>query len=223
MALSAVKTVILYLAVVSALRLMGKRQVGELQPSELVVAIMISEIASVPMQSKDVPLLDGIVPIFTLVLLELIFSILVLKSEALRRLFSGSPGIVVRNGKIVEKELRRMRINIDDLLEELRLSGYCDLSEVESALLETNGQVSIIPKASFRPLTPSDMKIQPKQQYLSHTVISDGILRRKNLAGAGVDETWLYDKLSCYNITDIKQVFYMSVSDDKKIFLQLKE
>ena len=223
MGISYVRTILLYICVVTALRIMGKRQLGELQPSELVVAIMISDLATVPMQSKNIPLLDGIVPIFTLVTLELIVSICVLKSEKLRRLITGHPTQIIADGKFIPIALSSLRICVDDILEQLRLAGYSDINQIDSALIETNGQLSVIPKESDRPLTCRDVKLYPKQTHVPHTVISDGKLRPKNLRGAGVNEKWLRDKLKKYNVTDYSKVFYMSVSDEKEIFLQIKE
>lgn len=223
MGLSFVRTVVLFFCVVVALRLMGKRQLGEMQPSELVVAIMISDLASVPMQAKGTPLLDGIVPIFTLVVLELLFSVVIMKNEFLRRVITGQPTVIIENGRFVERALGRLRLCVDDVLEQLRLAGYSDLGEVESAIIETNGQLSIIPKEASRPLTCEDMKIYPAQTHIPHTIIADGILRRGNMAGAGVDESWILKELQPYSVTDLSQVFYLSVTDDRKLFVQLKE
>ncbi len=223
MALLIIRSFILYVTVIFAMRLMGKRQLGELQPTELVIAFMISDLASVPMQSKDISLLDGIIPIFTLVVSEIIFSFLIMKSRTVRKLFSGSPESIIKNGKIIEKNLERLRINTDDLLEQLRLSGYYDLNEIHSAMLETNGQISIIPKSTSRPLTPNDMNISPDQEKVSFTIIADGKMRKNNLSVIGVDEKWVYKTLSSYNIKDIKSVLLLVADEDKKIFLQIRD
>ena len=140
-----IRTLILYLIVVISMRIMGKRQIGEMQPSELVVAIMISDLASVPMQAIDLPLLSGIVPVFTLIVAEIIMSVLGLKSRLLRKLISGEPSVIISNGHVNEKELARLRFNLNDLLEQLRISGNFDITEIETAILETNGQLSIVP------------------------------------------------------------------------------
>lgn len=223
MGISFIRTAILYIFVVAALRIMGKRQLGELQPSELVVAIMISDLATVPMQSKRASLLEGIVPIFTLVSLEILLSVLVLKSEKLRRLITGSPTKIIENGHFLQHALASLRLCTDDVTEQLRLAGYSDITQIDSAVIETNGQISILPKEASRPVTCHDLKIKPPQQHFPHTVISDGKMRLNNLRSAGVNREWLKKKLSEYNVTDINSVFYMSVSDDKKIFLQIKE
>lgn len=222
MGVSFIRTMVLYLCVVIALRIMGKRQLGELQPSELVVAIMISDLASVPMQSKNIPLLDGIVPIFTLVFLELIFSILVLKSEKLRSLITGRPVQIIKNSKFIIGALSSLRLSVDDVLEQLRIAGYSNIEEVDSAIIETNGQLSVIPKEENRPLMCGDMNLSPKQTYAPYTIISDGKIRKSNLARADLTEEWLDKKLKKLNISNIKDVIYMSVNNEKHIFFQIR-
>lgn len=217
------RTVILYVCVVTAMRIMGKRQLGELQPSEFVIALMISELATIPIGTEDVPILHGIVPITALVCLELLCSVLVIKSEFLRRIITGSPIQIIKDGKFIYKRLRSLRICIDDVAEQLRLAGYSSISQIDSAIIETNGQLSVVPKESERPLTCGDMNLSPSQTRVPHTLISDGKLRKNNLKGAGVSEEWLKKKLSRYNITDYSQVMFLSVTDDKEIVLQLSE
>ncbi len=218
-----IRTAILYICVVTAMRIMGKRQLGELQPSEFVVTLMISEIASIPLDKTDTPLLHGILPIFALVLLELASSILVVKSEFMRRLITGSPIQIIRDGKIIMSTLSKLRICIDDIMEQLRLAGYSSISQIDSAIIETNGQLSVIPKEEERPVVCRDLKLSPPQTHVPHTVISDGVLRRKNLEGAGLSEEWLKKKLKKYNITDYSQVAFLSITDEKELCLQISE
>lgn len=217
------RTIIVYLCVVTAMRIMGKRQLGELQPSEFVIALMISELATIPIGENDVGLMHGIIPIFALVLLELLCSVLVIKSELLRRIITGSPVQIIKDGQFLYKRLRSLRICIDDVLEQLRLAGYSSISEIDSAIIETNGQLSVVPKESARPVICSDLNLSPPQTHVPHTVISDGKLRKRNLEGAGVSEEWLKKKLARYNITDYSQVMFLSITDDKKLVLQLGE
>lgn len=223
MGISFIRTIILYLCVVLALRLMGKRQLGELQPSELVVAIMISDIACVPMQSVNMPLLDGIIPIFTLVLVELLFSIAVVKSEKLRKFITGRPSQIIKDGKLIAGKLTELRISVDDVIEQLRLAGYPEFDEVDSAFVETNGQISIIPKESARGVNCDDLKLSGKQTHVPYIIISDGKLRRENLPLAGLNENSIKKYLSSQNIKSIKEVFLMLASDGKSIFIQKKE
>ncbi len=218
-----IRTIVLYICVVTAMRIMGKRQLGELQPSEFVIALMISEIATIPIDKQETPLFHGIIPIFALVLLELFCSILVIKSETMRRIITGSPIQIIKDGKIMMKRLKGLRICIDDVMEQLRLAGYSAISEIDSAIIETNGQLSVVPKETHRPVICSDLNLSPKQTHIPHTVISDGVLRKRNLEGAGVSEEWLRKKLVRYNITDYKEIAFLCVTDDKKIVIQIAE
>lgn len=158
MAISFYRTIILYLIVVVSLRIMGKRQIGELQPSELVIAIMISDLATIPMQETGIPLASGVIPIVTLIVLEVLSSFWSLKSKKFRTFATGRPSMLVENGQPNIVEMRRLRFNYDDLMEELRLWGLNDISEVQYAILETGGQLSIILKEENRPLTLGQAK-----------------------------------------------------------------
>lgn len=139
------RTVILYILIIVGVRLMGKRQVGELEPSELVLSLLIADLASVPMQDLGAPLHTGIIPILTLLSLTTILSVLTMKSIRFRAILCGKPSIIIRNGKLEQEEMRRNRLTVDELLEELRCQGHPDISTVQYAILETNGQLSILP------------------------------------------------------------------------------
>ena len=217
------RTIILYLCVVTAMRIMGKRQLGELQPSEFVVALMISDLASIPLGERGVGIFRGILPIIALVMMELLFSVLVLKSETMRKIITGSPEQIIKDGKIMMKSLRKLRICTDDVMEQLRLAGYSSISQIDSAIIETNGQLSIIPVESERPVICKDLGLSPAQTHVPHTIISDGVLREENLHGAGLNEKWLQKKLSKYNIKNYSQVAFMSVTDENEIVLQISE
>ncbi len=219
-----VRTLILYIAVVASLRIMGKRQIGELQPSELVVAIMISDLASVPMQAIDIPIISGILPVITLIIAEVLMSFLSLKSRRMRKIISGEPSIVIYDGKINEKELERLRFNINDLLAELRLNSCHDISDVEVAIIETSGKLSVIPKDAARGVTVEDMQNENiRRDGLPCTVIADGELNEKELMRSGKSRKWLDDKLRKNGIKDIKEVFMASVDAEGELFLQKKD
>ena len=218
-----IRTIILYICVVTAMRVMGKRQLGELQPSEFVIALMISELASIPISEKDIPLYHGIIPIAALVFLELVFSVLVIKSELMRKIITGSPVQIIKDGKLLMKRLSHLRICIDDVMEQLRLAGYSSISEIDSAIIETNGQLSVVPKEESRPVICSDLNLSPQQTHVPHTIISDGVLRKRNLEAVGINEKWLKKKLARYNITDYSQVAFLSVTDEKELVLQISE
>jgi len=161
------RTIILFLLVMIVIRVMGKRQIGELQPFELVLAIMIAELATVPMEDKEIPLINGIIPILTLLLLQVAITFISLKSDKLRGVISGTPSVLIENGKIIESELRKLRYNLTDLLEQLRLKNFPNIADVEYAILETSGELSIIPKSQKRPVTPEDLNIPTSYEGLT--------------------------------------------------------
>ena len=181
MIISCVRTFILYFAVIVAMRLMGKRQIGEMQPFELVVTLMLSDLAAVPMQETGIPLLSGVVPIGVLLFLEITLSFISLKSKRARAFLLGRPAILIRGGKLNEKEMRRLRINIDDIQDELRKKDIASISEVEIAILETDGNISAFPMADGG--------------GLPYTLISDGRIIDKNLQKSGVSRKKLRDML----------------------------
>ncbi|MBE7047894.1 MAG: DUF421 domain-containing protein [Ruminococcaceae bacterium] len=222
MHLALIRTLILYIVVIGALRLMGKRQIGQLQPSELVVAMMLSELASIPMESVGTPLTAGIIPILTLMIAETTFSFLTLKSRRMRKILSGSPTILIEKGQILESELERLRYNIDDLLEELRTSGYANILDVEYAIIESNGNLSVIPKSNKRPLTPEDIKLNPQYEGIPFLLVTDGRLNQQAMNDAGVTIEWLLEQLKTYNIYDIEDVFLATLDSSGKLYVQKK-
>lgn len=199
-----IRTIILYIAIVFAMRLMGKRQIGQLEPSELVIAIIISDLASIPVENTDIPLIHGIVPIFTLVMCEVLFSAATLKWKRFRTFMTGTPEILITNGKIDEKKMRSLRINTDDLLEELRKAGYPKIDSVYTAVLENNGVLNVIPKVQERPLTPKDIGCKLSQEQLPYMLVSDGVLMKKQLSATGKDEVWLKKELQKQGIEHIR-------------------
>ncbi len=217
-----VRTIILYILVVIAIRLMGKAELSELQPYEMVIIIMIAELASLPMETVEMPFINGVVAIFTLVFLQIIISFITLKSEKARALICGRPTILIEKGQIIERELKELRINVNDLVEQLRIKSYSNIDDVEFAILETNGELSVIPKSSKKPLTPSDMNIYVSQECLPISLIIDGKINQQNLNKTSVDFNWLYRELKKKNINDISDVLYASIDQDKKLSIHLK-
>ncbi len=217
-----IRTVILYFTVILSLRLMGKRQIGELQPSELVAAIMISDLASVPMQDVELPLLSGIIPVLALMATELVLSFASLKSKGVRRFISGSPSIVIYKGRINERELRRLRFHINDLLEELRQNNCPNIADVEAAVLETNGQLSVIPKVSARSVTAADLGLDTAAEGLPYNLVSDGTVNPSELKRSGHDRQWLSDELAARGIRAVKDVFLASLDENGEMFVQIK-
>jgi uncharacterized membrane protein YcaP (DUF421 family) len=201
---------------------MGKRQIGQLQPYELVVIIMISELAAIPMQNTGIPLLSGLVPIFILVAAQVTLSYISLKSERARGVICGTPSIVIENSRIVEDELRRLRLNLNDLLEQLRLKNVADISDVEYAILETGGQLSVILKSEKRPVEPQDLNISPEYEGLPTTLIIDGHVIKENLKKVDLDMNWLQSELSKAGVNNVKDVFFASLDTHKQLYYQLK-
>ena len=206
-----IRTVILYLLIITGLRLLGKRQLGELEPAELTLTLIIADLASVPMQDNGIPLLTGLIPIAVLLCLATILSVLSVKSIRFRTLLCGRPSVVISEGIIVERELRKNRLMVDELLEELRIQGYTDLTDIKFAVLETNGNLSVLPRASQRPVTAAQMKLKPEETGLPVIVISDGRLLSNTLAAQGRSEKWLYRQLAMHGLTSPKQAFLLTV------------
>jgi uncharacterized membrane protein YcaP (DUF421 family) len=167
---------------------MGKHQIGQLQPYELVITILISELAAVPMQDTDIPLINGIIPILTLLLIQITLSLLSLKSAKARRIICGGPSILIENGKIQQPELTKLRYNIIDLLEQLRLKDIPNIADVEYAILETSGKLSVIPKSQKRPVNPEDLKITTLYEGLPISLIIDGNLQRNHMKKSRLTE-----------------------------------
>jgi uncharacterized membrane protein YcaP (DUF421 family) len=205
------------------MRLMGKRQIGEMQPFELVIAIMVSELASLPMQDTRIPLVHGVIPIITLLLLQAVISVAELKSEVARTIFSGKPSIIIKDGKIDIKQLKYDRFNINDLLEELRLQGYYNIEDIEYAILETSGQLSVIPKTELEPASKQDLKIETTQDKLPITLILDGRVNNHNLKVIEKNNSWLQNELKKNNIPSVDKVFIALIDSKGKFFYQLKE
>ncbi len=206
-----IRTIVLYLLIIIGLRLLGKRQLGELEPAELTLALIIADLASVPMQDNGIPLLTGLIPIAVLLCLATILSVLQAKSIRFRTLLCGRPSVVISDGVVVEQELRRNRLTVDELMEELRIQGFADPRVVKFAVLETNGQLSVLPRASQMPVTAAQMELDPQETGLPVIVISDGRLLHRNLTAQGRDEKWLYRQLAVHGKTSPKQVFLLTV------------
>ena len=209
-----VRSLVLVLFAIFSIRLMGKRQVGQLQPFELVIAIMIADLAATPMESLDTPLWRGIVPMLTLVVLHQLLTLLSLKSQKVRAILSGTPTIVITKGKIDAKALEKLCFNLNDLLEELRSGGVLSPSEVGCAIMETSGKLSVFPHSQKRPLCPKDMDIQTSYEGVPMTLVVDGRIERHNLPLAGVSERWLRDKLKDAGYTDLRRVLLCYLDTD---------
>ena len=214
---------ILYFLVVVVMRMMGKRQIAQMQPFELVITILIAELAATPMENSSIPLISGVIPILTLLSIQVLVSFISIKSEVFREIVCGKPSILINKGKIVQSEVRRLRINMNDLLEQLRSKDYPNVSDVEYAILETNGQLSIIPKPDKRQVNVSDLRIQTEMEELPITLIVDGKLIEKNLKRTGHKEVWINQQLKKANINKIEDAFFAFLSTDGIFHAQSKE
>lgn len=217
-----IRAAILYLFVVIIMRVMGKKQIGELQPTELVVALLIADLSAVPMANINTPILYGIIPVLTLFIIEELFSFVALKSDKARGIIYGKPSILIEHGKILENELRKLSFNINDLLEQLRLNGYSSVDDVEFAILETSGKLSTIPKASKRPVNTTDLNLSVSPSVLPTTVIIDGRVLSSNLKLRGLDDEWLLKKLKKDNVTSPHHVFFAFIAENNKLYFQIK-
>ena len=218
-----IRTIILYILIIAGVRLMGKRQVGELEPSELVLSLIIADLASVPMQDYGIPLLTGVVPILTLLAVTMILSVLTMKSVRFRALLCGRPSMVIQNGTLVQGEMAKTRLTVDELLEELRIKGYTDISQIKYAILETNGQLSVLPCANQKPPTARDLKVSVEEAGLPRGVISDGKLLERNLKALGHDRPWLDKQLSQRGCRDLSKVFLLLVDEADAVYFAEKE
>ena len=212
-----IRSLLLVCAAVLAMRLMGKRQIGQLQPFELVIAIMIADLASTPMASLDIPLWHGIMPLFTTVALHQLFTLLSLKSQMLRAFFSGRPTVIINRGKIDHKALEKLCFNLNDLLEELRAGGILTPTEVDTAIMETSGKLSVFPKSQNRALTPQDMGLQTGYEGIPLTLVMDGKLQKSNLPLCGRDAEWIQKHLKRLGFERIEDVLLCYLDTDGRM------
>ena len=222
MLLTYIRTIVLYLVLIAVIRMMGKRQIGEMEPSEFVVTMLVANLASIPMQDGGIPLYSGLVPILTVLGVELILTALSMRSVKLRQLLCGKPVILIENGKILQSNLRSTRITLDELTELLRGKDVLTPDAVQYAILETNGNLSVFPFPEQKPATAKDAKINPTAQFLPYTIIADGYLYRDNLRLAGKDDRWLRKQLQKRKAT-IASTWLMTVDGAGQILWQEKE
>ena len=218
-----VRTIILYFVVVFVMRLMGKRQLGQLQPYELVITIMISELATLPMQDLRLPLLLGIIPILTMLILQIILSEIQLHCESLRKVIDGKPSILLRDGRLDTAALREQRINVDDLMEELRISGYFNFSDLAYIILENNGQLSIIPKADLAPVTKRDLNIPTIQDTLPVILILNGKVQHSNLKSINKSDKWLENQIKSKKANSYEEIYLAMMDSNENFYCQKRD
>ncbi len=210
-----IRTIILYLVVIATMRIMGKRQIGELQPTELVVTILLSEIVAIPMQDNDIPLVNTFIPVFVLVGFEILISIISLKSVRFRSLMQGNSLIIIRNGIIDQQQIKRLRYSVDDILEALRRKDVFDISQVQYAIAETNGEISVMLKSEYSPVIRSDLKLKPNDDTLPCVVIADGEIIQSDFKDCGMTMEKL-QKIIKNDKINVKETLLMTIDKNGK-------
>lgn len=222
MLITFIRAIILYIVVLIVMRLMGKSEIGQLQPFELAISIMIADLASVPMSELGIPITNGIIPILALLVMYMVISLLNMKSVNIRKIMSGQPSLLIYRGKIDEKVLKKERITINELQERLRGNNIFNLSDVEYAILETNGDVTVIPKPEKKNLTPQDFNMAPEYEGIPYDLVVDGKVMKENLKAIGRDEIWLEKQLKKFDVN--KENTLIATIDGKgNFFCQSKE
>lgn len=222
MIISLIRTAVIYGAVICVIRLMGKRQIGEMQPSELVVTILISEIASIPLENNGVPVINALASLALIVCFEIISSALNLKSHRLRAVIQGHPVTVIRNGKIDNKALKELRITVSDLLSALRQKDVFEVSQVDYAIVETNGKISVMLKPEFQPATVSDTGQTPAKTGMPYAIICGGEMIEEAMLESGTDMAQL-NKILTKQGTDIRNIIVLTVRQDGNVYCQKEE
>lgn len=217
------RALVLYFVVIFSIRLMGKRQIGELQPSELVITILVSNIATLPIEDINLPLATGLIPIISLVCFDVIMSIVTLRFKSVRRIVSGKPRIVVCNGVVDQKALKQLRYSVDDMMEGFREQGVFDINEVQYAIVETTGRINVLQKKDYQPITLDITQHKNSaSQNPPQVIIEDGVVSQKALSLLGLNEKWLNNVLN-KNKVKPKDVFLLSSDEDKNYTIIKKD
>lgn len=216
------RTVLVYVLLIATMRLMGKRQLGELEVSELVTTLLVSEIASLPIVDKNIPLAYAVIPLVTVLTLEVSLSVILIKFPKLKGVASARPSVLIRRGVLDQKEMRRIRISLDELISEVRQAGISSLADVDYAILEQNGKISILTRKEAQAPTAKDMQLSPPETGIMHILIEDGCIDRYNLELMQLDDAWLSQALSQKGLT-AKEVFFLGADDAQNLYWIEKE
>ena len=216
------RTVIVYVILIGTMRMMGKRQLGELEISELVTTLLISEIATLPIGDPQIPVIYAVIPLVTILALEVTLSVILLKCPRLKNVASTRPSVLIRHGEVDQREMRRIRITIDELISEIRQSGLSSLAQVDYAILEQNGKISVIPKKSAQPVTPKDVGLRIAESGIFHALIEDGVINRYNMKQLGKTEQWLSARLAERALA-LREVFFLGMDDGGALYWIEKE
>lgn len=223
MAIIIIRTLIIYAALLVTLRLLGKRQLGEMELSEFVLAALVADLASNPLQDLGIPMLNGLVPILILFCCEILIAGLAMKNIRLRDTLFGRPSLLIVKGRINQRELRQNRFFVDELMQELRNQSILDISQVEYAILETDGKLNVIPYAEHLPVTPSQLGIRTDDGGYPRIIVSDGRVLEDNLRGMGRDLNWLKKELGRQGQSDVEKVFLMTLNQAGQVYFARKE
>ena len=216
------RAIVLYIIVLAVMRLMGKREIGQLQPFELAISIMIADLAATPMAETGIPITNGIMPILGLLVMHLIISMINIKSTKARQIICGKPSLLIFRGKIDQKVLKKERFTINELEERLRDNNIFNIGDVEYAILETSGQVTFIPKPNKRPTTPEDFNLDPKYEGIPYDLVVDGKVEYENLKKIGKDYKWLQMQTEKFGIKP-EQALIVTIDGDNQFFCQAIE
>ena len=222
MLVSVFRAFFLYIFVIVVMRIMGKREIGQLQPYELAITMIISELVALPMENNGIPLLSGVIPILVITLIQILLSYLTTKSQWVQDVISGTYSVMVENGKLIEKNMAEQKYTITELLEQIRMNGVSKISDVQYAMLETSGPLSVILKEEKRPVTAEQLKVKTEYEGLPINLILDGKMVYNNLSSAKMSEDDV-NKILKDNKVNLKDVFYLNVDAKKEYYLQKKE
>lgn len=212
-----VRSVLIYFLLIAAMRLLGKRQLGELEISELVTALLVSEVAAMPLADQSIPLAFAVIPLLTVLTLDVLLSVIIVKCPRLKNIASARPSVLIRHGKVEQNELRRIRVSLDELISEVRQAGYGSLDEVDYAILEQNGKVSVLPKKSAAPPTAGDLSLSLPERGVVHPLIADGQVDRHNLYLLKYDEKRLAEMLRERGKQAV-DIFFLGVDDGGTLY-----
>lgn len=216
------RVLIIYITVLVFLRLMGKRQIGEMQPYEVVITLIIADLATLPMSDTNIPLINGILPLAILVLIHFFITILTRKNIKIRRFMSGRPVVVISPNGIEYQALKDLNMNIDDLLESIRQANYYSFDQILYAIIETNGKMSVIPTSENCPATAKDVKVDNPPAKLPHVIISDGKIIKEEMKQIKIDDEMLSNILKYLEIKSIKELIILSIDSEGKTYYQKK-
>jgi len=222
MIITIIRVVILYLFVSVSIRIMGKRNIGELQPTELVITLLLSEFAAIPIEDNSVPLLNSVIPVMILISLEILNSVISMKSTKFRNLSDGNALLIIKDGKLDQKQLKKLRFTVDDVLSALRQKDVFDITEVAFAVIETNGTLSVLLKPQFQNATKKDVNVKTKKDGFTCPVIIDGVVIKKNLDYCDISSETI-EKILEKKKVHKKEIFLMNIDKDKNAEIILKE